>query len=93
MISYLQTSTFIKSLACLLAGTMMVLAFAPYNQSWLVFVSFFILLYSWHNVSAKKALWLGWVFGVGMQCAGVGWIYYSMHVHGGDLPFPELERF
>ena len=61
----------------------MTLAFAPYDQVWLVFVSFSALLYCWQNAGAKQALWLGWLFGVGLQCSGVGWIYYSMHVHGG----------
>lgn len=72
-----------KSLICLAAGAITTLAFAPYDQVWLVFVTFSILLYCWHNVSAKKAWWLGWLFGVGLQCGGIGWIYYSMHVHGG----------
>jgi len=62
-------------------------AFAPYDQVWLVFISFAMLLYCWHDASANKALWFGWVFGVGLQCGGVGWIYYSMHVHGGGSVF------
>lgn len=61
----------------------MTLAFSPYDQVWLIFVSFSVLLYCWQNSTAKGAFWLGWLFGVGLQCGGVGWIYYSMHVHGG----------
>lgn len=74
---------FFKSLAALASGAIVTLAFAPYDLVWVVFISFAVLLYLWKDVSAKTAMWLGWMFGVGLQCSGVGWIYYSMHEHGG----------
>jgi len=71
-------------LLTLFAGALTVFAFAPFNQAWLVFPLIAFLFYTWSQSSPKKALLHGWLFGVGMQCAGVSWIYFSLHYHGGS---------
>ena len=68
----------------LLAGALTVLAFAPFNQVWLIFLLIAFLFYIWSLSTPKKALLHGWLFGVGMQCTGVSWIYFSLHYHGGS---------
>lgn len=76
-----------SSLFSLLAGALTVFAFAPFNQPWLIFIAMAVLFYSWSGSSPKRALINGWLFGIGMQCTGVSWIYYSLHFHGGSPPF------
>ncbi|MGB5396477.1 MAG: apolipoprotein N-acyltransferase, partial [Gammaproteobacteria bacterium] len=75
----------------LLAGGLMVFGYAPFNLIWLVFVCLAWLLLQWRDASAKQALLHGWLFGIGMQAAGVSWIYVSLHYHGATpTPFAVL---
>lgn len=72
------------ALFSLVAGALTVFAFAPFGHAWLVFPLVAFLFYVWSISSPKKALLHGWLFGLGMQCAGVSWIYFSLHYHGGS---------
>ena len=75
----------------LLAGALLVLGFAPFNQVWLVFLCFAWLLLQWRDATAMSALLHGWLFGLGMQCGGVSWIFVSLHYHGATpVPFAML---
>ncbi|RKZ60539.1 MAG: apolipoprotein N-acyltransferase, partial [Gammaproteobacteria bacterium] len=69
-------------IASLIAGCLTTLAFAPFDLSWLVFFTVAAVFYLWTNLPAKQALISAWLFGLGLQCTGVSWIYYSLHVHG-----------
>lgn len=69
------------------AGVMATLAFAPYSYTWLIFISVAMAFYSWLSLSPRQAWLAAWVYGIALQCSGVGWIYYSLHVHG-DSPAP-----
>lgn len=69
------------------AGALTTLAFAPFDYRWLVFVTLAAAFYLWENLSLKQATLSGWLFGLGLQCAGVSWIYYSLHIHGGTPIF------
>jgi apolipoprotein N-acyltransferase len=66
----------------LFAGGLTTLAFAPFDQSWLIFLTLALLFYLWHKSPVKQAALNGWLFGLGLQCSGVSWIYYSLHTHG-----------
>ena len=33
--------------------------------------------------SARRAAWLGWCYGTAWLCAGVWWLFISMHRYGG----------
>ena len=66
----------------LFAGGLSTLAFAPFDLSWLVFLTFALAFYIWDKLPAKKAAINGWMFGLGLQCTGVSWIFYSLHTHG-----------
>ena len=72
------------SLLSLLAGALTVFSFAPFNHAWLIYPLIALLFYVWSQSGPKKTFLYGWLFGVGMQCAGVSWIYYSLHYHGGS---------
>ncbi|HEB81637.1 MAG TPA: apolipoprotein N-acyltransferase [Gammaproteobacteria bacterium] len=65
-----------------LAGALSTLAFAPFDLSWLLLLTLAVAFYCWHLLPAKQAAISGWLFGMGLQCSGVSWIYYSLHVHG-----------
>ncbi len=69
-------------LLSLIAGAFTTLAFAPFDQSWLVFITLALPFYLWTRLSAKQAAISAWLYGLGLQCTGVSWIYYSLHVHG-----------
>ncbi len=74
---------FWKYLISAVSGATMVLAFAPYDQAWLLLLGFTWLQWQWRDASPKTALIHAWLFGFGLQCAGVSWIYVSLHYHGG----------
>lgn len=69
-------------LLSLIAGVFTTLAFAPFDQSWLVFITLALPFYLWTRLTAKQAAISAWLYGLGLQCSGVSWIYYSLHVHG-----------
>ena len=62
-------------LLSLFAGSLTVLAFAPFKQVWLIYILIAYIFYVWSISSAKKSLLHGWLFGLGMQFTGVGWIF------------------
>ena len=64
------------------SGALSTLAFAPFNLSWLVFLTLAVVFYLWDKLPAKQAAISGWLFAMGLQCTGVSWIFYSVHVHG-----------
>lgn len=66
----------------LIAGALSTLAFAPFDLSWLLFLTLSVVFYLWHQLPAKQAALNGWLFGMGLQCSGVSWIFYSLHTHG-----------
>ena len=71
-------------LLSVLAGALTVFSFAPFNQPWLIYPLVAFLFYVWSHSSPKKTLLHGWLFGFGMQSAGVSWLYFSLHYHGGS---------
>ena len=68
-----------------LAGAATTLAFAPFDLSALVFFTLALAFYFWNRLSLKQATFSAWLFSLGLQCTGVGWLYHSVHTHG-DAP-------
>lgn len=66
----------------LTAGGLTTLAFAPFDLNWLIFFTLIVPFYFWNRLPAKQAAINAWLFALGLQCTGVSWIYYSLHVHG-----------
>ncbi len=75
------------SLLSLIAGAVTTLAFAPFDLSWLVFLTLALAFYFWNELPAKQAAISGWLFALGLQCTGVSWIYHSLHTHGSAPTF------
>ena len=69
----------------------MAAGFAPFDQTWLVFLCLAWLLLQWRDASPGQALLHGWLFGIGLQAAGISWIFVSLHYHGATpVPFAVL---
>ncbi len=83
----LKTNTKLRSIlfyfSALFCGLLLPFAFAPYDQSWLLYpllTGLFLMLVEQTPAQAfKRAFW----FGLGWFAHGVHWIYYSLHYHGG----------
>ena len=65
------------------SGILLSLAFAPFDYAYLAILSLTILFSSWENISPKRALLRGYLFGLGMFGVGVSWVYVSVHDYGG----------
>ena len=69
----------------LLAGSLMTLAYAPFDLSLLVIPLLAFLLYHWLHASAKGAFVHVWLFACGATFTGNSWIFFSLYYHG-DSP-------
>ncbi|NOQ90852.1 MAG: apolipoprotein N-acyltransferase [Gammaproteobacteria bacterium] len=69
-------------LLSLIAGALTTLSFAPFDFSGLIFFTLALPFYLWTQLTAKQAAISACLFALGLQCTGVSWIYYSLHVHG-----------
>ncbi len=69
-------------LLALLAGAALPLAFAPLAFAPLALVSAALLFIAWLNVTPRRALWRGYLFGLGQFGVGVSWVYVAIHVFG-----------
>jgi apolipoprotein N-acyltransferase len=73
--------------AAIALGAITVAGFAPLNWWWLPPLALAGLMLLWHDVRPGRAALLGYCFGLGWFCAGVSWVYVSMHDVGG-MPAP-----
>ncbi len=66
-----------------LSGALSVLGFAPFNLFPVPVLALAVLFWLWGRVErpAQAAL-LGFVFGMGLLCVGIHWIYVALHDYG-----------
>lgn len=70
-------------LIALLAGVVAVFGFAPFGLFPLPVLSLAVLFWLWSRAERPaQAAWLGFAFGMGLFCAGIGWIYVALHIYG-----------
>lgn len=74
---------YINELFCLVAGSVIPLAFAPYNYYLLAIISPACLLNIWSSSKPRDAFRYGYLFGLGMFGAGVNWLHISINMFGG----------
>lgn len=70
-----------KALLAILAGGLITLSLEPFNF-WLA--SFFAPLVLWRllvNAPIKQAIFLGWLFGLGLFGSGASWVFVSIYYH------------
>ena len=66
----------------LLVGALVPLAFAPLSIFPLAILAPAVLFLLWLDVSPRRALWRGFLFGVGQFGVGVSWVYVAIHDFG-----------
>ncbi|MGQ0658647.1 MAG: apolipoprotein N-acyltransferase [Chromatiales bacterium] len=66
----------------LLAGAALPFAFAPFGLFPLAILSQALLYFCWCNATPARALWRGWLYGVGQFGIGVSWVQVSIHQFG-----------
>jgi apolipoprotein N-acyltransferase len=69
-------------LLALAAGAALPLAFAPFGFYPLAVVSLALLFLLWSGASPRRALWRGFLFGLGVNAVGVSWVYVAIHDFG-----------
>ncbi|MDO8988474.1 MAG: apolipoprotein N-acyltransferase [Sideroxyarcus sp.] len=70
-------------LIAFIAGVVAVFGFAPFGLFPLPVLSLAILFWLWSRAERPaRAAWLGFAFGMGLFCAGIGWIYVALHIYG-----------
>ena len=67
-------SLFWRSLFAFAAGSLTVLAFAPFSFHFLAIAGSFLLTLLWLNASPAQAFREGWLFGFGLMGVGVFWM-------------------
>lgn len=72
-----------RPLAAVFVGASTTLAFAPYELWPIAFISPALLLLLIHQQSAKRALWIGYAWGLGQFATGVSWVHVSIDNFGG----------
>ena len=80
-------STWRVGALALLAGAATVLAFAPFGQYPVAFVTFAVLVHLWRRAAPRACFWIGFAFGMGLFVAGVSWVFVSLSRFGG-MPAP-----
>ena len=69
-------------LLALLAGALLPLAFAPLSLFPLAVLAPALLFLLWLDVTPRRALWRGLLFGFGQFGVGVSWVYVAIHDFG-----------
>jgi apolipoprotein N-acyltransferase len=66
-----------------LAGAVAVFGFAPFGIFPLPIFALAMLFWLWsRSERPAQAAWLGFSFGMGLFCIGIGWIYVALHEYG-----------
>jgi apolipoprotein N-acyltransferase len=73
---------FVQYLLSLLAGAVLPLAFAPYEQLWLAPLSYAVLLYLWRDAAPRRAVGLGFAYGCASFGIGTYWTYIAVRIIG-----------
>ncbi|MDF2154902.1 apolipoprotein N-acyltransferase [Vibrio sp. CAU 1672] len=72
-----------RPLVAAFVGASTTLAFAPYQLWPIAILSPAVLLILLTNQSPKRALWIGYAWGLGQFATGVSWVYVSIANFGG----------
>jgi apolipoprotein N-acyltransferase len=67
----------------LAAGALLPFAYAPYGWWWLAVLAPAVLFAAWDGLTPRRALWRGWLFGLGLFGVGTSWVHISINQFGG----------
>ncbi len=73
-----------------ISGTVLTLAFSPFDFYLVAYFSLMLLYASWLDVSPGKAALRGYLFGMGLFASGVSWVFVSVHDYGGASLFSSV---
>jgi apolipoprotein N-acyltransferase len=94
LIRFVRQKNLLLDTLCLIAGCCLPLAFAPLNLWFISPIAMAILWFGWMDVSPKRALFRGLLFGLGLYGIGVSWVYVSIHRFGqASIPLALLITF
>ncbi len=79
-------NTWVSNLLAIIAGAVLVLAFAPFNIWLLALLSPCVFLLLLQGKSRRQSLVTGFCYGLGLFGFGVNWVFNSIHEHG-QAPF------
>nr|CRH04631.1 Apolipoprotein N-acyltransferase [Candidatus Magnetococcus massalia] len=71
------------SLLVLLAGVLAALGLPPWGLPLVALAALVLLLFLLHDVAVKRAVWLGFLFGIAHFSFAFQWLHNSLHAHGG----------
>ena len=72
-----------EALALALLGAVQTTAYV-HPWAWpLPLLTLALLVWRLDRAPPRRASWLGWCYGTGWLCAGVWWLFVSMHLYGG----------
>lgn len=74
--------TLLQWLAACLCGALVPLGFAPFGWYPLPVLALALLVVLLWHAGPRRALWLGWLFGLGEFGIGVSWVHISIHEYG-----------
>jgi len=77
-----STVSYKPLLIAFISGLLGPLAFAPFHMPGLIFISIASLYFLINSASPKKALLLGFIWGLGFFSVGVSWVIVSIHDYG-----------
>jgi len=72
----------VQYLLSVVAGALLPLAFAPYNQFWIAPLSYAALLYLWAAAAPRRAAGLGFAFGCASFGLGTYWTFIAVRIIG-----------
>lgn len=75
-------SKYVGEIIALFSGIILTFAFAPFRIFPLGIISPALFLIALLNLTPKRALLRGWLFGVGLLGSGVYWVFISLRVYG-----------
>lgn len=81
-----QLTARLRNWAAFFSGVGLVLAFAPFEISFVAPIALAILFGLWEGIPPRQAAWTGFWFGFGLFTAGTWWLYISLNILGGLWP-------
>jgi apolipoprotein N-acyltransferase len=81
--TFLQLPQSVRWGLLLLGGLANSLAYAPYNYSFIPFITLTLLLLELEGKTVKKAALTGFIYGFGWFGAGISWVHVSIDKFGG----------
>lgn len=78
-----MTAARLNYLLAIVAGALLPLAFAPFEQFWVAPLSYAVLFYVWRDAAPRRAAALGFAYGCASFGFGTYWTFIAVRVFGG----------